>query len=56
LPHYSGGRKEIHRDEYDYLLGYPQNLLKISNYRTGNAPYYYTTNKLESGIPFPSNE
>lgn len=47
-----------HRDEYDYLLGYPQtgNTIGISKYRTGTLPYYYDVgirgsfnNELEPG-------
>lgn len=60
--------KEIHRPEYDYLLGWPTsknellsskqlgNNVIISKYRTGNLPYYYTTPLLEYSVPFIPKE
>ncbi len=49
--------KELHRGEYNMLLGYPipkDALIKpiISQYRTGSEPYYYTTSHLEESRPF----
>lgn len=62
----AGNPSEIHRPEYDYLLGYPTSVNKlvsgvdralsntpmISKYRTGSDPYYYTTPLLEASVPF----
>lgn len=49
--------KELHRGEYDLLLGYPVSKdasIKpvISKYKTGTLPYYYTTSLLEDSRPF----
>lgn len=61
---YSGGEAvpELHRGEYDYLLGFPNKSnsdytgnVKISKYKTGSLPYYYTTSKIEESEPFISD-
>lgn len=54
--------KELHRNEYNMLLGFPMSknqdypIPSISYYRTGSSPYYFTNNWLENSQPLlPSN-
>ena len=55
-------REELHRNEYDYLLGWPIShshqsaIPMISAYRTGNEPYYYTTKIIEESRPIISED
>lgn len=55
---YEGAKsKELNRNEYDLLLGYPmtknQNypIPSISYYRTGFSPYYFSNNWVEKSTP-----
>jgi hypothetical protein len=66
---YTDQPREIHRPEYNLLLGYPYNastknssfsgfkgfVPQISKYKTGSLPYYYTTQSIEESTPFLPN-
>lgn len=56
---YRSNNPEFHKGEYNYLLGFPNKTnrdyagnLKISSYKTGRLPYYYTSSRLEESEPF----